>query len=150
MWGRLRSAASAVNATERRGELLDHIAKGRGQSCPPSDQDVIVTGAKCLGRREPHHFAKPPPHPITLDRVADLPRHCEADARRSGEPALARLQDERVAGSLRAFGGGLRSSSKIRPPFQPFHENAGFDFDFRIAGANGENRAQAGAPKLTR
>jgi hypothetical protein len=141
-----------MNAAQRGGELPGHVGERSGKRRPPPDQDVIVSGAKRGRWRKPHHFAQPPPHAIAFDRVADLTRHCETDARRSGRSALMRLQYERAGGSLRsalaAFGGGLGSSSKIRPPFQPFHEVLALASN--IAGANGGNRAQAGAPELTR
>lgn len=115
-----------MNAAQRGGELPDHVGEGRGERRAPSDQDVIVTRAKPRRWREPHHFTEPPSHAIALHRIADLTRYRKSNARRSGRSALMRLQHESAGGSLRAtlaaFGGGLGSSSKVRPPFQPFHE----------------------------
>ena len=59
------------------------------------DQHIIMTGPQSSRGRKPHDFAQPPPHPIALDRVADLLRHGEADPhgaglRRARAPAARR------------------------------------------------------------
>ena len=61
--------------------------------------------------------AQPAPDPVALDRVADLLRHREAEPRRPGVEALARLQDEGRCGSFHACGRG----KEVRPLLQALH-----------------------------
>ena len=40
-------------------------------------------GAAARAGRKPHDLAQPPPHPVALDRIADLLRHGKSDANRA-------------------------------------------------------------------
>jgi hypothetical protein len=75
-------------------ELPLHFGKRERQRQAPADQDVIVAishafagsrlaGSRIVGRNitgKSDDFAQPAPHPVTLHRIANLPRHCETDA----------------------------------------------------------------------
>ena len=109
---------SGMKATQGRVELPDHVGERSLQRHPPSDQDVIVAGAECFGRRQPHHLAQAPPHAVAFHGIADLARHGEADPAGALVAARTRLHDKCGGRGTRAGGG----SPKIRPAFQPFHQ----------------------------
>ncbi len=67
-----------------------------------------------------HDLAQAPPHPVALDRAADLLRHREAEPRRCRVAALARLQHEGAGRGPLALGG----REEVRPLLQPLHGNA--------------------------
>jgi hypothetical protein len=67
------------------------------------------------GIRKPDDFPQTAPHPVTLDRLADLARHCEADTHGALVCAPAGLQHEGAAGHPCAAGSG---GAKIRPALQ--------------------------------
>jgi len=104
-----------MDAIESRVEFPHHIAESRVERGAPPDQHVIVAGMQIAGIREPHDFPQAAPHPVTLDRLADLARHCEADARGTLVRTPAGLQHEGTAGHPRASGSG---GAKIRPALQ--------------------------------
>jgi hypothetical protein len=101
-----------VDAGERRVEFPHHLAERRVEGGAPPDQNVIVAGMQLAGIRKPNDFPQAAPHPVTLDRLADLARHCEADPRGVLVGATAGLQHEGAAGHPRARGSG---GAKIRP-----------------------------------
>lgn len=132
-----------MNPNKRRVELPPHLAERRGERCAPPDQHVIVTTAqgfapKALAFRQPHHFAQAPPHPVALHRIADLPRHRKADARRTVLGAAPRLYRERRAG--RPHSGGR--SAKVGPPSQAFHRGS---LRSSLGSSLGASFGQAGA-----
>lgn len=104
-----------VDAIERRIEFPRHFCEPRGERRAPPDQHVIVARLQFSGLREPHDFPQPAPYPVTLDRLANLTRHCEADAHGALVRASAGLQHERARRRPRAGGGG----AEIRPSLQP-------------------------------
>src|SRR5581483_5272618 len=110
-------AAPHIQALERPLELVRHPRKRRIECRPPADEDIIMPGAKTRARQEPHHLTQPPPHPIALDRVADLARHREADADRSVVPARPRLQHKSRGRDLAS----CRRGQEIRPLPQALH-----------------------------
>ncbi len=67
--------------------------------------------------RKPHNLPEPAANPVSLNRGAHLLGHREADPRRSGVLAFARLQQEGLRGGPRPGGGG----EKVRPLSQALH-----------------------------
>ena len=100
-----------MDAIERRDEFPHHIAEPRFERGAPPNQHVIVPGMQIAGIRKPHDFPQTAPHPVTLDRLADLARHREADANGAFVRAPASLQYEGAAGHPHAGASG----AKIRP-----------------------------------
>ncbi len=109
MWGLPGAATSShrirpvnwlgpVNSPERRIEFPLHVFKRRAERRPPPDQHVIMAGAQRARRREPHDLPQPPAHAVAFDRIADLPRHREAHARRAVLVPPPGLHQERLAG----------------------------------------------------
>ena len=72
-----------MNPAKRRIEFLPHLPERRRERRAPSDQHVIVAAMHAAALRKPHHLAQPAPYPVALHRIADLPRHREADAHRT-------------------------------------------------------------------
>jgi hypothetical protein len=107
-----------MSAAQRRIEVPDHVAERDFQGGAAPDQNIIVVSAKRRLRRQPHDFAQPAAHAVTLDRITHLLGDREADPRRIFAAARSRLQDERTGMGPRALSG----SPKIRPAFQPLHE----------------------------
>jgi hypothetical protein len=84
-----------MDPVQSRAELPLHFGKRERQRGAPADQDIIVAishdvassrlaglkfaGPKVFGRKS-DDFAQPAPHPVTLYRITNLPRHCETDA----------------------------------------------------------------------
>ena len=131
-WDRLAAATSSltrslalraagpfgvVNPAQRRIEILPHLAERRCERRPPANQHIIMTAVHAAARRQPHHLAQPAPHPVALHRIADLPRHREADPRRTVLGALARLHHESAIGRPQP----LCRGKKIRAAGQPLH-----------------------------
>ena len=58
-----------------------HLAE-RAASGLPADQHIVVAGRdrSAGGRRQPNDLPQAPPHAVAFHRIADLPRHREADA----------------------------------------------------------------------
>jgi hypothetical protein len=104
-----------MDAIERRVEFPHHLAKARVERGAPPDQNVIVAGMQLAGIRKPYDFPQTAPYPVTLDRLADVARHCEADAHGALVGAPAGLQHEGTAGHSRAGGSGR---AKIRAALQ--------------------------------
>jgi hypothetical protein len=111
-----------MNPGKRHIEFPYHLAEGGGERTAPSDQHVIMAGmqpAGAFGTRHADYFAQPPPHPVTLDGIADLSRYGKTDAGRPTLGALPRLQDEGAARGPAT----IRSGPKIVPAFQPFDDD---------------------------
>jgi hypothetical protein len=100
---------------------MPHLRERQRQRGAASDQHIIVAGAHITAGREPDDFAQPAPYPITLDRIADLPRHRESDADGALVVASACLQYERTCRRP----GAARSSAKVGSARQPLHGNNG-------------------------
>jgi hypothetical protein len=126
MWGPLVSGTSsrgiAVNPMQGRIEVAEHVAERQRQCRPPANQHVIVAGAKLIVGTQPNRFAQAPLHPVAFDRIADLPRHSEAEPGRKGRrrrlthvgaAALAGLQHETLGRRPRTKSG----CPKVRPAF---------------------------------
>jgi hypothetical protein len=105
-----------VNSRQRRIEFLRHLIERDRQRSPPADEHVIVAGAQLGGRRHAHHLTQPPAHPITLNRIADLARHCKADTDAALVTSRTRVQHESAAGGSLA----ARCGPKIAAALQPF------------------------------
>ena len=116
-----------MNPAERRIEFLPHLRERQRQRGAPPDQHVIVAGAHIATGREPYDFAQPAPHPITLERIADLPRDREPDANGALLVAPAGLQYERAGRRPYA----ARSGAKVGSARQPLHGNNGKDTPIR-------------------
>jgi hypothetical protein len=132
MWGPLAAATSSltpraagpfgvVNPAQRRIEILPHLAERRCERRPPANQHIIMTAVHAAARRQPHDLAQPAPHPVALHRIADLPRHREADPRRTVLGATARLHHESAVGRPQP----LCRGKEIRAAGQPFHGKEG-------------------------
>jgi hypothetical protein len=67
-----------MDPPQRIGKVPRHVGEGQLQRRRPSNQHVIMAGAKLASVRKPHQFAQAPPHAVALDRIADLPRYREA------------------------------------------------------------------------
>jgi hypothetical protein len=107
-----------MNAMERGIEFPDQVVKRNLQRRPPPYQHIILAGTKRSLRHKADRLTQAPPHTVSLDGVADLPRHGEADPAGPFIAARPRLQDKAARRRPRAFGGSL----KVRPAFQPLHE----------------------------
>jgi hypothetical protein len=111
-----------MNAAERYVEFPHHVAERYLERRLPSDQHIVMAGAKRGLGVEPHHFAQPAAYPVPLHGIAHLLGNREADPHEvtalAGFGAMQRLHDESAARRPRAPGGGL----KVRPAFQPLHE----------------------------
>ncbi len=103
---------------ERGIEFPDQVVKRNLQRRPPSNQHIIVAGTKHGLRGEADGLTQATPHTVSLDGVADLARHGEADPAGAFIATRPRLQDKAARRRPRAFGGSL----KVRPAFQPLHE----------------------------
>jgi hypothetical protein len=116
-----------MNAAERLVECPHHVAERYLERRLPSDQHVVMAGAKRGLGMKPHDFAQPPAHPVPLHGIAHLLGNREADpheaAALAGFGEAQRLHDEAAARRPRAFGRSL----KVRPAFQPLHET-----DFKL------------------
>jgi len=110
-------AFAGMHPDKRLVEFPDQVPERQLQRRPASNQDIIVAAAQALRARKPHQFAQPAPDAVSFDGVADLPRHCEADARAVLVHAPPRLQYEPVAGGPYSSGG----SAKVRSALQPIH-----------------------------
>ena len=106
-----------MNPAERRIEFPPHLPERYRQRGAPPDQHIIVAVMHAAASRKPHHLAQPAPHPVALHRIADLPRHREADAHRTVLGAAARLHHEGADGYPLPGRGG----TKVRPVPQPLH-----------------------------
>ncbi len=90
-----------MDAIERRIEFPHHLAEWRIEGGAPPDQHVIMADIQLAGIRKPHEFSQTAPHPVALDRLADLARHRKADAHGPFVRAPAGLQHESGAGHPR-------------------------------------------------
>ena len=106
-----------MNPAERRIEFLPHPPERRRKRRAPPDQHVIVAFMHAAALRKPYDLAQPAPHPVALHRIANLPRHREADAHRAVLATAARLHHEGADGRPQARSGG----TKVRPVPQPLH-----------------------------
>ena len=115
--GLTRPSPLLMNALERAREILDQSLERKLERGAPADQHIVVPRPEPSRVRKPHDFPQPPPHPIALDRIADLLRHREPDPRWAIVGARAGLQHER-----RPRGSGTRrGAEKVRPLPQFFH-----------------------------
>jgi hypothetical protein len=128
MWGPVvrctsccASSAGSMHAAKCAVEFLDHVAERRFERRAASNQDVIVPGAKCRGRREPDELAQAASHPIAFDGIADLLGDGEANPGRPGRHPRPRLQHEGVGVRSRALPGSLGDGPKVTPAFQSLH-----------------------------
>jgi hypothetical protein len=87
-----------MDAAKRRFEVLAHVAERQIQRRSPSDQYVVVVGVQTARVRQPDQLPQAAPHPVALDRAADLPRHRKTDPYPVLVRAPACLQHERPAG----------------------------------------------------
>jgi hypothetical protein len=136
MWGPLPAATSCscrlavgplgvVNPAQRRIEVLPHLAERRGKRRPPPNQHIIMTAVHAAAFGQPHDLTQPAPHPVALHRIADLPRHREADPRRTVLGAAARLHHEGAAGRAPPLGRGEKIGAAGQPFHGTFYGNAG-------------------------
>ena len=109
-----------MNPAERRIEFLPHPPERRRERRAPPDQHVIVAVMHAAALRKPDDLAQPPPHPVALHRIADLPRHRKSDAHRAVLATAARLHHEGADRRPQACRGG----TKVRPALQPLHGKA--------------------------
>jgi hypothetical protein len=119
--------AGAVHPAKRTLEFLRHGVEGELERGPPSDQHVIVAGAKRRRRRKPDELAQPAPHPIAFNGVADLFADGETDPRRPALRPRPCLQNKgagmRSRALLRPLPGSLGNGPKVTPAFQPLHRS---------------------------
>jgi hypothetical protein len=106
-----------MDVIERVREILDQPCERPIEGGAPADQHIVVPQPKPFRVRKPHDFPQPPPHPVALDRIADLLRHRKTDPCRPGVGACAGLQNESRRGGTRAG----RDAEEIRPLAQSFH-----------------------------
>ena len=106
-----------MNPAERRIEFPPHLPERHRERGAPPDQHIIVAVMHAAALRKPHHLAQPAPHPVALHRIADLPRHREADTHRAVLGAAARLHHEGADGYPLPGRGG----TKVRPAPQPLN-----------------------------
>jgi len=101
-------------------ELPLYVGERQRQRRAPADQHIIValphafTGLNVAGKnvaRESDDFTQPPPHPVSLHCIANLPRHCEADANTAVVIAQACLQHKTAGRCPQA----ARSGAKVGP-----------------------------------
>ena len=109
-----------MHPLQRHAELPLYVGKRQGQRRAPANQYVIVAiphafvGLNVAGKNftsKPDDFAQPPSHPVTLHRIANLPRHCEADANTAVVIAQACLQHKTAGRCPQA----ARSGAKVGP-----------------------------------
>jgi hypothetical protein len=60
-------------------EILRQSRERKIEGGAPTDQHIVVPRPETFRVRKPHDFAQPPPHPVALDRIADLLRHRKTD-----------------------------------------------------------------------
>jgi hypothetical protein len=111
-----------MNPGKRHIEFPHHLAEGSAERGPPTNQHVIMAGMQptgAIGTRHADHFAQPPPHPVTLDGIADLSGYGKADA---GCPILGTPPCLKHEGAARGPH-TIRSGPKIVPAFQPFDDD---------------------------
>jgi hypothetical protein len=114
-----------MDPVQSRAELPLHFGKRERQRGAPADQDVIVAvshavaGSKVAGRKS-DDFAQPAPHPVTLYRIANLPRHCETDANAAFVITQPRLQYKTAGRCPQA----ARSGAEVGPASQPLHRGS--------------------------
>jgi hypothetical protein len=144
MWGlapgctssRTLGLTGSMDAMKRRSEVVNHLAEPGLERRAPSDQHVIVAGAKRRGWRDADKFAQATPHAVAFHRIADLLGDGEPDPRRPSLGAQAGLQDEGARRRSRASCGSLGGGPKVIPAFQPLHET-----DIRtVLNRNGDRR----------
>jgi hypothetical protein len=111
-----------MNPPHRNGEVPHHLIERAVERRAAPDQHVIVAGLQRVRRGQPHHLTQAPPYPVTLHRIAHLPRHRKTDARNATLGAAPRLHQERVGGRPHRGGG----CPKIHPALQPLHGQSGF------------------------
>ena len=115
--GLTRPSPLLMNALERASEILDQSLERKVERGAPANQHIVVPRPEPSRVRKPHDFPQPPPHPIALDRIADLLRNREPDPRWAIVRTRAGLQHER-----RPRGSGTRrGAEKVRPLPQFFH-----------------------------
>ena len=120
-----------MDPVQGRAELPLHFRKRQSQRGTPPDQDVIVAishavaGSKVAGRkvtgRKSDDFAQPPPHPVTLHRIANLPRYCETDANAAVAIITQPRLQYKTAGRCPQ---AARCGAKISPASQPLHRGS--------------------------
>lgn len=106
-----------MHLAKRFAEFSDHVPERQLQCRPATNQNVIVAAAQRIGVRESYQFAQPPPDAVALYRIADLPRHREADPHGIFIGTPPGLQYESLARRPHSSGG----SAKIRSALQPIH-----------------------------
>jgi hypothetical protein len=115
-----RGPLGVVKPAQRRIQFPPHLIERRGQRGAPPNQHIIMTAVHAAACGQPHDLAQPAPYPVALHRIADLPRHREADPRRTVLGAAAGLHHEGAAGRPQP----LRRSEKVGAAGQPLHGNA--------------------------
>jgi hypothetical protein len=95
-----------MHAAECAGEIFDKPFKRQSQCGAAADQHIIMAGPHRRLPRQPHHLAKPPPHAIALDGIADLLGDRKPHSHRSILAPIQRLQHKTADGSPRAGRGG--------------------------------------------
>ena len=85
-----------MNPAKRLFEFPYHLTKRQCERRPPPDQYVIMAGAQRAPGLKPDDLPQATPHPVTLNGIADLLRHREADTHGALVPAPASLQHERI------------------------------------------------------
>jgi hypothetical protein len=110
-----------VDARQRTREVLDEPGERQLKGSAPADQHIVIPRPEPVRVAKPHDFPQPAPHPIALDRIADLARNGKSDPWRSGVGALVGLQHESLPGGPRP----CRDAQKVRPFPQSFHGGAG-------------------------
>lgn len=68
-----------VNLIERARKILDQPRERKIEGGAPANHHIVAPRPEPSRVRKPHDFAQPPPHPITLDRIADLFRDRKSD-----------------------------------------------------------------------
>jgi len=108
--------------------------EGSFECCAPSDQHVVVAGAKRSSRSQPDQLAQAAAHPIALHGIADLLTDGEANPWRTDASPGPCLQGKGAGmGSralLRALPGSLGDGPKVTSAFQPLHCS-----DFGVTGS---------------
>ena len=129
-----------MHTPQRTLELGEQLRKRQGECRPAADHHVIMPAPRrhC---RSPHHFPEPAPHPVALDRIADLFGDGEAEPRGPGVLARVRLEHERRCRGLDPPGCG----EKIRPLLQPLDQSRAGSA-FRHSAACGRARAARRLP----
>src|ERR1700675_3276067 len=109
--GPTRRSPLLMDTLERPTEVLDQSRKRQLECGATTDQHIVTSRLEPARVRKPHDFAQSAPHPIALDRVADLLRHRKADTWRSCFGAPAGLQHKGRRRNPRT----RRGSQKVRP-----------------------------------